>query len=159
MKYWHIQGQTCMIKDYLVKAELKNFVKWNFFSWNGVGETAGDGISGGARERRPHQEVMAVYELLMSLIILDCFTVSLHSPNGRRSACRSGCPRDCQWPQRNYGNSHRFHEATMHCSMPIMHCIYWHPQSIFRLVQSHKQQHQPCLIPNWQSYSQQVRTV
>ena len=63
--------------------------------------------------------------------LLDYFTVSLHSPDGRQFACRQGCARDCQWPLENSGNSHHSHEPTMHCGLLRIHCCR-HPQCISR---------------------------
>ena len=35
--------------------------------------------------------------------LIDSFTVSLHSPDGRQFACRQGRSRDCQWPLKIVG--------------------------------------------------------
>ena len=47
---------------------------------------------------------------------LDCFTVSLHSTNGRHWPAVRAVEGDCQWPLKNSANSHRSHDTTMHCS-------------------------------------------
>ena len=77
--------------------------------------------------------------------VLDPFTVLLHSPNGRHLSMGS----------ENRGNSHR-------SPGPITQWSTRLSQSIFRPT-NHKSlmpaNWKPCLILNWQSYYQQVRTV
>ena len=45
--------------------------------------------------------------------MLDPFTVSLHSPNGRRLPAVRAVQGDCKWPLKNGGNSHRSRESIM----------------------------------------------
>ena len=51
---------------------------------------------------------------IMSAWEIDCFTVSLHSPNGRLTPAIRAVQGDCQWLLKNSGNSHQWCEPTMH---------------------------------------------
>ena len=83
---------------------------------------------------------------------VDSFTVPLH---GRQLTAVRAVRRDCHWGLKNSGNSHWSHE-------PIMHWGTRQSQSIFR-PNNHKRvmpdNWRPCLIPHWQSYCHQARTV
>ena len=54
--------------------------------------------------------------------VLDSFTVSLHSPNGRLAV--RVVYEDCQWPLKTSGNSHRSREPTLHCGQTILTNVY-----------------------------------
>ena len=89
---------------------------------------------------------------------LDCFTVSLNTPNSRQIACRLDCARDCKWSHKNDGNFLQSYQPTMHCSLPMMQWACRYAQSIFRPAyhtEMPSANQMFCLIP----YSHQARTV
>ena len=56
---------------------------------------------------------------------IDCFTVSLHSPNGRLLPAVRAVQRDCQWYLKNGGNSNRSRQSSMPCNWCIPQHIFW----------------------------------
>ena len=86
---------------------------------------------------------------------VDSFTVPLHSPSGRQLPAVRAVQRDGHWGMKNSGNSHWSRE-------PIMQWCTRQSQSIYRPT-NHKRMMaanwRPCLIPRWQSYCHQARTV
>ena len=87
--------------------------------------------------------------------VLDYFTVPLHSLNGRQLPAVRAVQRDCHWGLKNSWNPHWSRE-------PIMQWGTGQSQSTFRPT-NHKKvmptNWRPCLIPHWQSYCHQARTV
>ena len=85
--------------------------------------------------------------------MLDSFTVSLHSPNGRQMPAVRAVQGDCQWPLKNSKNSHWSHQ-------PIMHHVWGIPQSIFRSdnhTASNTANRRPCLI-SYSGWRHQMET-
>ena len=87
----------------------------------------------------------------------DCFTVTLHSTNGRHLPAVSAVQGDFQWPIENGGNSHQSRAPIMHCTLSTIHC------SSLYLDRKSSCQHQPIeghvSYPSWQSFNHQARTV
>ena len=86
---------------------------------------------------------------------LDSFTVPLHSPNGRHLPAGRAVQRDCHWGLKNGGNYLWSHD-------PMMQWDTRQSQSIFRQTNYKRAMPanwRPCLIPHWQSYCHQARTM
>ena len=65
------------------------------------------------------------------LRLIDCFTVSMHSPNGRQNPAVRAVQGDCQWPLKNVKNSQQSSEPKMHCDLPRNHCWCWLPPNLY----------------------------
>ena len=83
------------------------------------------------------------------------FTVSLHSPNGRHLPVVRAVQGDCQWPLKNGGNPQQSREPRIHWTLRQLQSIF-RPTNYNRLMSVNRR---PCLIPRWQSYCHQPRTV
>ena len=87
-------------------------------------------------------------------LLIDIFTLPFHSPDGKEMPTLKAVKGVSQSPLKNR-NSHHSLELKMRSYQGI-------PQPIFRPA-NHKRfilaNWRPCLIPQWQSYSHQARTV
>ena len=81
-------------------------------------------ITGDHTLRRAKSSHWLFLSCLVMVGAVDSFTVSLHSPNGRRLPAVKAVQGDCQWAWANGGNSHRPRD-------PIIHRLWGIPQSIF----------------------------
>ena len=87
--------------------------------------------------------------------IIDSFTVSLHSPNGRQSPAVRVVQGDCQWPLENGWNFNRSCKSVMHYIMPRIQCRWGVPN--LYLDQPITQKYQ--FMSHWLFNSHQVVTV
>ena len=55
---------------------------------------------------------------------LDCFTVSLHSQNGRHLPAVRAVQGDCRWPLKNGGNCYQLCEPRMHYNWGISQPVF-----------------------------------
>ena len=88
-------------------------------------------------------------------LFVDCLTIFLHSPNGRQLPAVSAVQGDCQWHLKKWQNFPPVKWA--HDALKLRHSptFVW----IRIITNDMGASWRPCLIPHWQSYCHQARTV
>ena len=102
-----------------------------------------------------HQPVETCSHIHMTELDSFISLHSLHSPKSSHLPAIRAVQGDCQWPLKNGGNCLQSPGSRIYCNQ----CIPWYtfrPANHKRAMSTNMS---PCLIPHWQSYSHQARTV